>query len=245
VFQYPAGSTIVPMGDAQVNPRNAYASMFWQIYHGGITEWTASPSEYDGVTYAPGTFVSMKVLPGDYTLMITSAALDVHSAYSLQPIKIAVFYSTAKDSRGQAVTWESVYFESMFKLYLGSGYFDAVNASLISDGSLRNYGMLILPTVTKGYVNSVIAELGADGLTELREFVQAGGTLYAQGDSTYIAEAAGLVSPGTVALDQRITAAMNTGGLSVRQPDSPLAYSWNSSEMYVLDDPLLHPSDAG
>jgi len=243
-FQYPAGSTIVPTGSLQINLRNAYQHMFWRIYQFSKTEWAASALVYDGVTYPPGTFLSREVPFGNFTHTYAETSFDVQSAYSLKGIGIALFHSVVKDSRGQAVTWESAYFESIFNSYLGGDYFDAISEAQISDGSVRNYGMLILPTVTKGYVNSVIAELGTSGLTKLREFVQAGGTLYAQGDSTYIAEAAGLVPPGTVVLDKRVTAVQNSGGLSVRQPDSPLAYSWTSSDMYVLDDPLLHASDA-
>ena len=89
------------------------------------------------------------------------------------------------------------------------------------------------------FVESVKAELDTSGLAAIANFVRNGGTLIAQGDSCWLAEAAGLVPEGTVLGAQRVTAENNTAGLEIVDEGSPLTFSWLVDEIYILDDPLL------
>lgn len=185
-FEYPSGTTIVPMGADQGSLREAYKSLFNKVYKGGNVEWSTATSSY----------------------VQTTDAYIVPKAYSLHPIDIAVLRSSITND-GQYVTWEDVYFESLFRTYLWGDYFDTVTEEEIRDGALDDYDLLIIPATI-----------------EIYDFVLNGGFLYAQGKSMYIAESAGLITDGTVLLDERVTADNNTASLN------------------VLNEPLLNASDS-
>ena len=99
--------------------------------------------------------------------------------------------------------------------------------------------MLILPAARVGWGDDLAASFGAEGLAQLATFVSNGGFLYAQSDSAYVAEAAGVVPAGTVNLNSRVTKADNTGALTIALPDHPLTFSWLSNTMYVLNEPTF------
>lgn len=242
-YDFSPGATLIPMGALQSNPREAYKFVFQRVFALKEVQWTAEEIVYDGETYPAGTFVTKQAVSGAFTSVKTTMPLTVTKAYSLNKVKIGLFSSLVKDSKGQEVTWETIYFESLFKTYLwGNGYYTAVNEASIITGALDNCDMLILPSISKGYVNTVVDALGTDGLANLANFVNDGGMLYAQGDSNYLAEAAGLVGLGTVSTKNRVSA-FNNDALLEFNGDSPLTYSLLSDKMYILQDPLFRSSD--
>ena len=120
----------------------------------------------------------------------------------------------------------------------GCPYFDTLTETQVAT-DLSDYDVLILPSIRVGYADEVVAALGSDGLTAIRDFVEGGGFLYAQSDGAYVAEAAGLVPAGTVDAETRVTDPDNAGQLDVLLPDHPLAFSWLSNDTYVLNEPLI------
>lgn len=266
-YQYEPLSVIIPMGNQQTGDketkldkiRNAYKACFEHVYNYGNLEWTASTSNpYHGNVYNAGTFIS-EYSPATKTLISfmnfvgtpipdyvttepgvgTGNVLGVSKSYSLQPIKIALFYSDLRDEYDQYITWEEGYFEQIFRMYLWGEYFDRVSEKDIREGRLANYDLVIFPSVKKGYVQDVVATLSTTGLANLKSFVANGGILYTQGECVYLAEKLGLVGSGTVDLQTRVTDGDNKGQLNVLEMSHPLTFSWLANETYVLDDPLL------
>lgn len=266
-YQYEPASVIIPMGNQQEGGlnikldkiRNAYKSCFEHVYKYGNMEWTASPSHpYQGKSYNAGTFISeyspatdtvisfinfVGTPTPDYVItepgVGTGNVLGVSKSYSLQPIKIALFYSDVMDEYEQYITWEEGYFERIFRMYLWGEYFERVNEKDIREGKLNDYDLVIFPSVKKGYIEDVVATLTTTGLANLKSFVANGGLLYAQGECVYLVEKLGLVGTGTVDLQTRVTDMDSKGQLNILETSHPLTFSWLSNETYVLDDPLL------
>ncbi len=252
-FTYPAGSSVVAMPGNQtdVQLRQAYKYIFNRIYTKGDVEWSASsfipgmelPTSPYEVQAGPGSFIAMDGMAGDFNVTTAVSSYDVPAAYSLQPAKIALFAAQTTDFFGQLLTWEEGYFERIFKTYLWGNYFTTVNESNIAGGALANYDVLILPAIKKGYTSTLETALGSAGLSAISSFVHAGGMLYAQSDSCHVAEAAGLVPNGTVNTTVRISTPGTVVSMTANDTTSPLTWSWQTNNIYVLDDPLLSTND--
>jgi hypothetical protein len=240
---FPTGTTLVPLGTSQSELRHAYQALFSTVYNNHEpVAWTAIDSVYGSTTYAPGTLVSLGGMSGDFDSVATDGTYTVDRAHILRPARIALFYSEVRDDADQVVTWEEATFEQLFRVYLWGDYFDTISETAIISGSLEQYDILILPSITIGYADEVAQALGSTGLTALADWVNDGGTLYAQGDGCYLVEAAGLVPAGTVDLNDRLTDDApydNMATLEVNEPDNSLTFSWLSQETYILDDPVL------
>ena len=231
-YEAPAGQTVVPLGAGQpdvVRRRNAYEALWHRLYYGDHPDlaWTAVTATVDGVDYAPGT--ALGYLSGNFDRVTASGAFSVPRGFGLHPRKVALFYGTLQDAYDQNVVWEEGDFEQLFRVYLwceetaeGCPYFDTLTETQMAS-DLADYDVLILPALRVGYADEVIDALGADGLDAIQDFVEAGGFLYAQADAAAIVEAAGLVLPGTVDTETRVTDADNAGQLDVLLPEHPLA----------------------
>jgi len=244
-YTYPAGTTLVPLGTAQGAPadplplREAYKTLFRHVYDWGQAAWSASDFEAGGTAYDRGTLVAP--LTGMFTTATPPGSFDVDRSFSLRPIKIALFYSDLRDEYDQVVTWEEGNLEQLFRVYLWGQYFSTVNENDIASGALTSegYDLLLLPSVRLGWADDVATALGTAGLAAIRQWVEAGGFLYAQGEANYLAKVAGLVPPDTVDLDTRVTDADNTAHVIFDDPASPLTFSWLDDTVYVLNEPLL------
>ncbi len=253
-YEFPAGATFTPLGAGQPDDlarRNAYKALWRALYSGPPPlAWTAVTATVDGTDYGPGAVVGN--LSGDFYQVTASGPFSVPRSFALHPRRVALFYPTVRDEYGQIVAWEEGDFEQLFRVYLwcelppnsggpggvGCPYFDTLTETqIVSD--LADYDVLILPALRVGYADEVIAALGTDGLAAIRDFVLGGGFLYAQADGAAIAQAAGLVPPGTVDLSTRVTDPDNRGRLNVLLPDHPLTFSWLSTTTYVLNEPLI------
>ena len=246
LYTYPAGATLVPLDGAQGAPddplplREAYKTLFQHIYDWGEAAWSADDFTADSTGYDRGTMIAP--ISGAFTTTVTAADFDVDRSFALRPVKIALFYSSLRDEYDQVVTWEEGDFEELFRVYLwDESYFSTVSESDIISGALadESYDLLLLPTIRTGWADDVAAELGTSGLTAIREWVEAGGFLYAQGESNYLAQAAELVPEGTVDLDTRLTDSDNSAQVTFDDPTSPLTFSWLDDSVYVLNEPLL------
>lgn len=244
---YPAGASLIPLGTSQGHLRQAYQALFGAIYSGQPVAWTADGSTYNSQVYPRGTLVGLNGLSGGFNSQITDGTYHVLRSNVLYPKRIAIFYSQVRDDANQVVTWEEATFETIFRVYLWGNYFKTVSEDDIISGALQNYDILILPSITIGYAEKVAERLGSQGQQAIADWVTGGGTLYAQGDSCYLAEASGLVPTGTVNLQDRVRDLPpydNMAQLQAYQPNNPLTFSWLSSETYILDDPVLSaPSD--
>lgn len=242
---YPAGSALVPLGNSQSQLRFAYRDLFAAVYSGDSVAWTAVPATFASVNYAPGALVSQSGFSAEVDQVSTDGSLMVSRAHALRPARIAVLYSQVRDTANQVVTWEEASFETLFRVYLWGDYFAPISETAIITGALDDYDILILPSITIGYADDVAAALGSAGRAAIADWVAAGGTLYAQGDGCYLAEAAGLVPPGTVNLSDRLTDEApfdGVGHLRIDDAGNPLTLAWLAPETYILDDPVLTAS---
>ncbi len=245
---FSAGERLTPLGAGQpddLQRRNAYKALWHALYHHDHPDlaWSAVTANVNGTDYSPGAILGS--LSGDFYQVVASGPFSVSRSFALHPRKVALFYGTTRDEYDQLVVWEEGDFEQLFRVYLwceetpqGCPYFDTLTETQIAT-NLSDYDVLILPAIRVGYADEVVAALGTDGLTAIREFVEGGGFLYAQSDGAYVAEAAGLVPTGTVDLETRVTDLDNEGQLDILLPDHPLTFSWLSNATYVLNEPTL------
>jgi hypothetical protein len=249
---YPPGQHIVPFGAGQpdaLSRREAYKALWQAIYDRLPLAWTAISTTAGANAYPPGTVVGQLPDEGDFTAITAAGPFSPAQSYAFQPARIAVFDSAVRDQYSQTVVWERGDFENLFRVYLwcpvkpdGScAYFDVLTETAIRAGALSNYDVLIVPSIRTGWAVTVAQSLSATGLSAIKAFWQNGGSLYAQSDGAYLAEAAGLVPVGTVDPATRVTAGAgnNTGALAVARPDHPATFSWLGNSMYVLEEPLL------
>ena len=247
-YDFPAGRVLTPLGAGQpdhLQRRNAYKDLWHALYHHDHPDlaWTAVTATVDGVDYGPGAVLGD--LDGDFYQVNSVGPFSATRSFALHPRRVALFYGTVRDEYDQLVVWEEGDFEQLFRVYLwceetaeGCPTFDTLTETQVA-ASLSSYDVLILPSIRLGYTDEVIAALGVEGLTAIRDFVESGGFLYAQSDGASIVEAAGLVPTGTVSLSTRVTDSDNAGQLDVLLPDHPLASSWLSDTTYVLNEPLI------
>ncbi len=259
------GGVVVPLGPAQANLRAAYVESLREVYRGGRVRWLA----HDGPLSDPLALAGV-VQPGDLylppgeaspnfcsacTRHELSGTLELSRAYALRPARVALFRSSATYSIGEegegVAMWEYAVFRQLFDGYLRGAvpYVTLDEAGLIAD--LAGYDLLILPAFNREAQDAVLNLLGESGAASaIQDFVAGGGTVYAQGTGLIIAEAAGVLPPWSVDPYETISLLppddfANRGQLHLLQPESPLAPSWLTDTLYILDDPLIWPDEGG
>ncbi len=243
-----ADYTLMPFDTAQPAPRPAYQALFRHIGEGGRAHWAQRSFMHDGRDYAAGSVVAPEGIAGSgFEQTVVSGTLAVSPSLALDGAgtRVAVFRSTVGDSYG-AAAWEVGDVTDVFDSYLlGALRYTVLDEADLATADLSRYAVLILPAVRAGNEPDVIGALGPATLGRITGFVRAGGFLYAQGNGASIAEAAGVVAAGTVDLAKplrpRPGGAPNTGVLTATNPLSPLALSWLTDTLYLLDDPVLRP----
>lgn len=193
--------------------------------------------------YPEGTYVAPDAnWTGSMT--VQTGAYQAYEAYALRSIKVAVFRSSLKDNLGQDVAWENAYVEDILQNGLRNSLRHAVlTETQIANGALNSYNLLIMPAFRAGSENNVLDQLGQAGMAGLKTFVQNGGTVYAQGISAYLLEAAGVVPDGTVdfATPMELPVSEGSQGLmSIVDTTNMMALGWKTERMWMLDDPTLH-----
>ena len=249
--------TIVPLASGQADPHTAYHAIFSHLYTNGRLNWAASAFDAQTEAFAPGAMIAPDTaLTGNFTYYTLSDQPEVPRAYALTPRPIGVFASSAMITLREGgnpvmAMWETAPTLGVFGDYLrGAVPYTVFTETQLVDG-LSGYGLLILPSFARAAHDDVIGLLEASGgLEAIREFVAQGGTLYAQGTGLLIAQAAGVLPEGTVDAQAVIAlrdedAFSNRGVLDIVQPDSPLAYSWLTDTLYLLDDPVLQADADG
>ena len=243
----PAPATLIPMGAAQANVQRAYLDVFARLYAGGRVHWAASALS-DPVVQ-PGDFI----IPGGLTTPIThtdvTATLPLSRAYALRAGDVAVLRSTVLITAGQnqyVAMWELADVRQFLDGYLmGRVPYTVLDEPAVVS-RLNDFDVLIIPAIRADAIFTVTNVLSRTGaLAAIRAFAENGGTLIAQSNGAYLAEAAGLLPVGTVDLTNTLHlsgADANRGELVIQQPDSPLAWSWLTNTLYILNDPVLHPS---
>ena len=253
------GGVVVPLGERQAALRLAYRDSLAHLYDGGRLHWLATPDPVTGTAILPG-----QAQPGDfylppgendreaypYTAYPLQGTLPLSRAYALTPGEIAVMRSTVTvpmELEGGYVTamWELPEIRQVLDGYL----MDAIPYAVLTEtqiaADLGDYDLLIIPAFRIENRDEIIAHLTATGaLDALSAFVANGGALYAQGSGLEIAEAAGLLPEGAIDLEHPLRlldegGATHAGQLNILRPDSPLAYSWLDTNLYVLDDPTI------
>jgi hypothetical protein len=241
------GDTLLPLGPAQTDVRTAYRDALSHLYAGGRVHWAASAVSD---TVRPGDLL----IPGgldtaaDHTTF--SATLPLSRAYALRPGGVALLRATTLITEGDnqyVAMWELADVRQFLDTYLWHSLpYTVLDESAVADGGLATTELLIIPSIRPDTVFTVTQALSETGaLDAIRDFVERGGTLYAQSYGATVAEAAGLLPPGTVDTSATVEPAgsdPNRGELAIQQPESPLAWSWLTDTLYVLTDPLLHPT---
>ncbi len=249
------GGVVIPLGARQADVRAAYRLPLARLYAGGRLHRLAQSDALTS-TALPG---DLYVPPGEgatppypYTAFELAGTLPLSRAYALFPGRVALLRSTvtvpvAMDDGYVMAMWELAHIRQVLEGYL----FNAVPYTVLTEADaaaqLSNYDVLIIPAFrndARDAVRERLAETGA--LDAIAAFVAAGGTLYAQGSGLWIAEQAGVLPAGTVNLDAPLQlvgadAFANQGWLDIVQPESPMAWSWLTSSLYILDDPTLVP----
>lgn len=195
------------------------------------------------ISMSAGTFVAPD---GDWSGgigVVNAPTNTITQAYALHAQAVAIYRTSVQDNQGHDVAWETADFLQL----LAADWNNGLPTTLLTDTQISPAGLdgvdiLVLPDFSHTFADEVTAALGPDGLAALADFVTGGGTLYAQGQSMYLLEAAGLLPPGTVDLDTPLQLppnANNQGLLEVHNPLHPLSFNWATNELWLLDDPTL------
>jgi hypothetical protein len=242
-----ADDTLIPLGPDQPLSRTAYRDALSHLYDGGRVHWAAaavSDTVQPGDLLIPG---GLSTAAGHTALTTT---LPLSRAYALRPGDVAILRATTVVTTGEneyVAMWELAQVRQLLDGYLvGSLPYTVLDESAVAGGGLATADLLIIPAIRPDAVPTVTQALSETGALEaIRAFVERGGTLYAQSYGAAIAEAAGVLTAGVV--DPSATVELtgsdpNRGQLAVQQPNSPLSWSWLTDTLYVLTDPILHPT---
>gem|GEM_PF-4226685 len=169
------------------------------------------------------------------------ATLECHSLpmRALYAGSIGLFVSVITDTR---TSWEAPAFLDFLSSYLGidSTSIVTMTETDIKDGALANVSMLILPAIEESFVDRVLAELGTEGLTAIKDFVADGGYLYASGGyAAAIPVAAGVISASVVS-PVPLVALDNTASIITQANVArPLTLNWLTETVYVPNGDLV------
>ncbi|HQH37382.1 MAG TPA: hypothetical protein PLH19_02455 [Anaerolineae bacterium] len=260
------GGVVIPLGARQADGRAAYRLPLARLYAGGRLHRLAQSDALTGTVLIPGPALpgDLYVPPGEgatppypYTAFELAGTLPLSRAYALFPGRVAVLRSTVTvpieiDDGYVMAMWELADIRQVLEGYLLNAVPYTVLTEADAAASLADYDVLIIPAFRNDARDAVRDRLHETGALEaIAAFVNAGGTLYAQGSALWIAEQAGVLPEDiTVDLDTPIQlyaedAFANQGRLTVVQPASPLAWSWLTTSLYILDDPVLRLSPTG
>ncbi len=193
-------------------------------------------------TYTPGIYAAPD---GDWSApgLVVNGAYTATQSFALRSVPVALFRTGVQDSLGQDVAWENAYFEDTLQNTLQDTLHHTVlTETQVISGALDGFDLLILPAFNASYIPQVVDTLGPVGLAALKQFVEQGGTVYAQGVGAYLLEAAGALPAGTVDLAHPLELPLEAddqGRLRVDDPASPLAFNWQGSQLWMLGDPAL------
>ena len=167
----------------------------------------------------------------------------ITQSLALRTPSVAIYRTSVQDELGQDIAWEATdLFDKLDTDWNQSLAYTVLTDSQITTATLADFDILLLPSYINGFTDEVIDALGDDGLAALNGFIHAGGTVYAQGQASYLLEAAGTVPTGTVDLDTPLRLpfeANNLGLMELHEPMNPLGFNWETNELWVLDDPIL------
>lgn len=239
-------TTVIPMDVTQQKLQNAYHRLLTYTYNNGRLHWA---NEAD--TIAPGTMIAPDAaLTGNYTYYTLPSRPYLPRSYALIPGGIAILRSSVMipTSHGEVTAmYELAEYRQFFENYLNYAAPTSILNETQTAAGLNAYELLIIPAFRSDATAQVLAALeDAGALEAIRAFVARGGTLYAQGTGQLIAQAAGVFPAGVVDPTARVqvTPWGNRGYITLLMPESPLAYSLRTDELYLLDAPVLHPEAA-
>ncbi|NJL05723.1 MAG: hypothetical protein HC911_12635 [Chloroflexaceae bacterium] len=249
---YARAATLIPLGTAQDNIRTAYRTSGAHSREYGRLHWAQQPFLLDDTRYPAGTLIAPDGITGTgFTSSVLSETVAVRPALAVQAVgtRIALLRSTVSDPAYGNAAWEVADFREVLENYLdGELRYDILDEAALATADLSGYRLVIAPAVRWGNEADVLAALPPAALENLAAFVRGGGFLYAQSNGAVIAEAAGLLPPGTVdltaPLELAADAPLNTGTLRLLDATSPLAYTWLTDTLYLLTDPTYRPSGA-
>ncbi len=249
------GDAVVPLGERQNNRQGAYRAALSHLYAGGRVHWAASTHPVSP-TVRPGDLLfpageAWNCLPyGGCDGETLSGTAPFSRAYTLAPGRVALLRSSVTISTadgGQAIAmWEIAQIRQTLDGYLLNALpYDILTETQVA-ARVSGYDLLIIPAIRSDAVLSVTGALAdAGALDAIRAWVENGGTLYVQGSGFWVADAAGLLPDGALTAQ---TVALtppddldNRGRLQIVDTTSPLAWSWVTNTLYILDDPVLSP----
>ncbi len=247
---YVRAATLIPLGTTQDNIRTAYRTSGAHSREYGRLHWAQQPFVLDDTRYPAGTLIAPDGISGTgFTSRVLSETIAVRPALAVHAVgtRIALLRSTVSDPAYGNAAWELADFREVLENYLdGELRYDILDEATLATADLSRYRLVIAPAVRWGNEADVLAALPPAALANLAAFVRGGGFLYAQSNGAIVAEAAGLLPPGTVDLTAPLELApdepLNTGTLRVLDATAPLAYTWLTDTLYLLTSPTYRPS---
>ncbi|RKZ27853.1 hypothetical protein DRQ26_02365, partial [bacterium] len=260
------GVSKIPTDDTQTSPMHAY-SFVWQkatydqwIRTGEIDPelgaeygelpiiWLASESDR-------GAFVYPDTIPGWYDFTsdwLSSFDIDdISKAYSISVPgghSISLITSTILDDIGQSISWESAYYGTVFQYFLEDNVDTWVD--FITDSATTSFHwntrLIIIPAFEVSgsdggeYIREIASRFPSLG-DALRNALENGATIYAEGNGGYLLEAYGIIPSGTVDLTDVIDGSPPSMQASVEVADNehPLAFVSLSNSIYTVSGPTL------
>ncbi len=267
-FTYAAVSKIA-IDDAQTSPMHAY-SYVWKeasydqwVRTGNIdtelgTEYGELPILWLASGSNRGAFAYPDTVPGwnDFSFeWMPSFNIDaVSKAYSISVPGgncISLVSSVILDDVGQTISWQSAYYNTAFQYFLEDNVDTWVD--FVTDSATTSFNwntrLIVIPAFEAAgadggeYIREITTRFPSFG-DALRNALENGATIYAEGNGGYLLEAYGLIPDGTVDITDLIDGAPPSMQASVNVADSehPLSFVSLSTSLYTVSGPTL--SDA-
>ncbi len=263
--------TVIPTGQSQEDFLKAYKYAMYTAY----VDYRFTNSTMDSVLFPKfgefsvywaktgsnrGSFIIPDIKSSGYASVTSNEtdSYDWKSAehYSLQfkiaSNRIAIFRSKIKKNNN-TVSWEAIYFKTLFDTYLFDNTYCYVDEDDILKGISGSTHLLIIPAFTLNgmdntyYIDKIFTD--NPGLKEkINDFLARGGTIYTEGNAAYLAYKLGYLQNCAANFNNMAEGDPETGMMEVNfnQSDNPIAFTENAvdGKLYVSAVPYLNPVGA-
>jgi len=219
-------------------------------------------SEFSVYRVIDGAKQGSFVLPGQISAEYSSVSSSAYTAYDWKQSKHTAL-NFKKDSNrvwifkskliqnGGTVSWEANYFANMFDTYLFNDMYKYCDEDVLTANPiLPAVRLIIIPSFSKKgednkfFIDQIFAN--TPGLVQrFQEFLQSGGTIYAEGNAVYFIEKLGYLNSGSVNFeDLTMPDASNHADISLEDNENSLAFaaSSNNNKLYIKELPQVSSS---
>ncbi len=212
--------------------------------------WSLDADQHPGSFIIPETIQAADITTIQTTFPSMTRAFSIAFNDSIPPIWI--LKARATDSSRTIYTWEYVYFEQFlvnvlnftpnrhFKFVEIPEFIGLIESNTLSPSSAK---ILIIPAFIEGATSE--SEIMDKALAQnpslagsLKQFLQAGGTLYTEGNAAYLLESAGILTTGSVDLKNKIDG-VGENMLAEIEPVAGMLPAGYSHQLYTAQAPTL------